>query len=121
MTNRASLYTLLVVALLAWGGILLFTRYVPPSTIAAFLTFFLILLVALTSTLTPLVFMIDRRLLARQHYRVTVRQAIRESALLSLVVILNLILRALHSWNLATAIVILGAAVVVEVLALARK
>jgi hypothetical protein len=50
-----------------------------------------------------------------------VRQAIRESALLALVIILNLMLRALHSWNLAVAVVLLVAAIVVEVLALVRK
>ncbi len=121
MSNRISLYTLLGVAVLAWIGLLLFTRIVPPATIPALLAFFLILLVALTSTLTPVTFLIGRRVLNGRNYRVTVRQAIRESALLTVVVILNLILRALHSWSLAMAIVLLGAAVVIEVLALARK
>lgn len=121
MTSRISLYTLLGVALLAWGGLLLFTRFVPPQTVPAFLAFFVILLVALTSTFTPVTFLIGRWILTGRQYRVTVRQSIRESALLALVVILNLILRALHSWNLAMAIVLLVAAVVVEVLALVRK
>jgi hypothetical protein len=121
MTSRISLYTLLGVALLAWLGLLLFTRFVPPLTIPAFLTFFVILLVALTSTFTPLAYLIGRWILAGRPYRVTVRQAIRESALLALVIILNLMLRALHSWNLAVAVVLLVAAIVVEVLALVRK
>jgi hypothetical protein len=121
MTSRISLYTLLGVALLAWMGLLLFTHFVPPLTIPAFLAFFVILLVALTSTFTPVAFLIGRWILTGRHYRVTVRQSIRESALLALVVILNLILRALHSWNPAMAIVMLVAATVVEVLALARK
>ena len=41
--------------------------------------------------------------------------------LLSLCIVCNLILRAFHSWNVFMAIVIFGAAVVIEVLSLARK
>jgi hypothetical protein len=121
MTSRISLYTLLGVALLAWMGLLLFTHFVPPLTIPALLAFFVILLVALTSTFTPLAYLIGRWILAERNYRITVRQSIRESALLALVIILNLILRALHSWNLAMGIVLLVAAIIVEVLALVRK
>lgn len=121
MTNRASLYTLLLVALVAWGGLVLFTRFVPPASVGAFLTFFIILMVALTSTLTPLAFLCGRRFFTGRRHRLSVRLAIRQSALLSLVIILNLMLKALHSWNLAMAIVSLGAAVVVEILFLARK
>jgi|SRR5579875_1620567 hypothetical protein len=121
MTSRIALYTLLGIALLAWIGLLLFTHFVPPLTMPAFLTFFVILLVALTSTFTPLAYLVGYWVLAGRNYRVTVRQSIRESALLALVIILNLILRALHSWNPAMAIVLLVAAIVVEVLALVRK
>ena len=121
MTSRASLYTLILIALLTWGGLLLFTRYVPPVTLAAFIAFFLIMSVCLTSTIAPLAYLVSRRLLASRMHRITVRHAIRQGALLSLVIELNLMLRALHSWNIVMAVVILGAAVVIEVLFLARK
>src|SRR5579859_791758 len=121
MTNRASLYTLILIALVAWGGLLLFTRFVPPITIASFIAFFLILSICLTSTFAPLVYFISRRLLASRMNRITVRHAIRQGGLLALVIVLNLALRALHSWNIVMAVAILGAAIVIEVLFLARK
>ncbi len=121
MTKRASLYRLLLIALLAWGGLLLLTRFVAPSTVMAFVAFFTILSLALTSTFALLVHVISSRLLASHRYYPTMRQTIRQGMLLSLVVVLNLILRALHSWSLFMAIIILGAAVVVEVLSLAKK
>ncbi|MBV9230139.1 MAG: hypothetical protein JOZ18_12555 [Chloroflexi bacterium] len=121
MTNRSSLWILLLIALLTWGGLLLFTRYVPPHSIAAFIAFFLILSIALTSTIAPIAYFISHRVLPRHFYRTTIRQAIRQGALLTLVVILNLILRALHSWNIFMAIVILVAAIMVEALFLAKK
>jgi hypothetical protein len=121
MPNRIALYTLLAIAAVAWVALVLFTRFVPPNTPAALLAFFLVLLVALISSLTPFTFMLSKRLLEGRYYHVTIRQAIRQSCLLSLVVMLNLGLRALRSWNLAMAIVILAAAIIVEILFLARK
>lgn len=111
----------MIVAPIAWGGLLLFTHFVPPQTTMAFVVFFLLLSVAQTCTLTPIAYVIGTRLLASRRYHTTVRHALRQSALLSLVIVLNLILRALHSWNIFMAIVIFVAAVVVEVLSLARK
>lgn len=121
MNKRASLYRLLPIALLAWGGLLLFTRFVPPSTPMAFIAFFIILSVALTSTFALLIYAISSRLFASGHYYPTVHHAMRQGALLSAVIVLNLIMRALHSWNLFMALIILGAAVIVEVLSLAKK
>jgi len=121
MNNRASLYRLLPIALLAWGGLLAFTRFVPPSTPVAFIAFFVILSVALTSTCALLIYLISSRLFASQRYYPTIHQAMRQGALLSLVIVLNLIMRALHSWSLFMALTILGAAVVVEILSLAKK
>lgn len=120
MTNRTALYTLLLLAPLAWGGLLLFTYFVPPG-LASFVVLFVLLGVALTSTFSPLAYFVTLRFLSSRLYRVTVRHALRQGALLSLCIILNLILRALHSWNIFTAVVIFVAAVVVEVLSLARK
>jgi hypothetical protein len=121
MPNRTVLYTLLAIAAVAWIALALFTRFVPPTTVAALLAFFLVLLVALISSLTPLTFMLSKRLLEGRYYRVTIRQALRQSCLLALAVMLNLGLRALHSWNPVMALIILAAAVIVEILFLARK
>lgn len=121
ISNRTSLYTLVIIAPLSWFGLLAFTRFVPPDSGLAFIVFCLILSVALTSTFAPLAYVIGYRVLRLRLYRATIRHAIRQGALLALVIVLNLILRALHSWNIFTAVVIVLAALVVEVLSLAKK
>jgi hypothetical protein len=121
MTNRAALHTLMLLAPLAWGGLLLFAYFVPPHTVLAFVALFVLLGVALTSTFSPLAYFVTLRFLSSRLYRATVRHALRQGALLSLCIIFNLVLRALHSWNIFTVIVIFVAAVVIEVLSLARK
>src|SRR5690242_5688726 len=121
MSNRSSLSLLLLIAPLAWGALLLFTYFVPPTSLVASTIFILVLAVALTSTLSPLAYVIGSRVLSLRLYRATMRHAIRQGALLSLVIVLNAILHALQSWNIFTAVVILGAAVVLEILSLARK
>lgn len=121
MTNRTALYSLMALAPLVWGGLLLFTHFVPPHTLAAFIAFFVLLTVALTSTFSPVAYFVTLRFLSSRLYRATVRHALRQGALLSLCIVLNLLLRALHSWSIFTAIVIFVVAVVIEVLSLARK
>lgn len=121
MTNRAVLYTLIFLALLAWGGLLAFTYFVPPHTILAFVALFMLLAVALTCTFSPLAYLVTLLFLSSRLYRFTIRHALRQGALLSLCIVFNLILLALHSWSIFTAIVIFFAAVVVEVLSLAKK
>ena len=109
-------------ALFAWAGLLLLTHSVPPQTVVAFAGFFLVLTVALTCTFAPLTYAIGQRIFAsRRRHRITWYHALRQGALLSFAIVLNLILRALHSWNIIMALVIVGAAVIVEVLFLARK
>ncbi|HEV2661603.1 MAG TPA: hypothetical protein VGU68_13430 [Ktedonobacteraceae bacterium] len=121
MTVRVSLSLLLLLALVAWGVLVLFTHLVSPDTALAFFAFFIILTIALTSTLTPLAYAISRALLAQRPYRPTLGQSLREGMLLALAIVLNLLLLALHSWNIFTALASLAAAVVLEVLLLARK
>src|SRR5438874_1064869 len=121
MTNRIALSILLLLAPFVWGGLLLFTYFIPPSTVLSFIAFFVLLTVALISTLSPLAYFIGLRFLSSRLYRATVRHALRQGALLSLCIILNLILLSLHSWNIFTAIVIFVATVVIEVVSLARK
>jgi hypothetical protein len=51
----------------------------------------------------------------------TILQAICQGGIIALAVVLNLILRSLHSWNLIMAVVIVVAALVVEAIFMARK
>jgi hypothetical protein len=121
MSNRSALLILSGIALLAWGGLRLFTRFVPPHSLMAFIIFYLILSLACTSTFSLVAYGVGARLLSLRLYKLTLRHAIRQGALLSLVLVFNLILLSLHSWNIFTSIVVLVAAGVVEVLSLARK
>lgn len=121
MTARVLLSLLLLLALVAWGVLALFTRLVSPDTGLSFVAFFVILMIALTSTFTPVVYAISRALLAQRAYRPALGQSLREATLLALAIVLNLLLLALHSWNIFTALASVAAAVVLEVLLLARK
>jgi hypothetical protein len=121
ITNRAALNTLIVLVPISWAALLLFVNVVPPRGIIVFVVFFILLDVALTSTLAPIAYAISLRFLASRLYRATVRHAIRQGALLALCIVLNLLLRALHSWNILTAVLIFAAAIMIEVVSLARK
>ncbi|MBV9258687.1 MAG: hypothetical protein JO215_11775 [Ktedonobacteraceae bacterium] len=121
MTNRSSLSLAGIIALLAWAGLLTFTALIPPRTLLAFVAFFLILSIALMGTFTPLTYALGRLFLMRRRSLVTLGYAFRQATLLALVILLNLILRALHSWNIFTALVIFAAAIIIEILTLARK
>lgn len=100
---------------------MLFTRFIPPSTTPAFAAFFLMLTIALSGTFAPLAYLIGLRFLSSRLYRATTRHALRQGILLALCIVLNLVLRTLHSWNIFTAIVIFAAAAVIEFVSLARK
>ena len=96
------------IAVLIWIGLLLFTRFVPPQTLLAFATFFLVLTLGLICTFAPLAYAFGQRIFAsRRHHRITWYYALRQGTLLSFAIVLNLILRALHSWNIITAIIII--------------
>lgn len=121
LTNRATTYLLLVLALCMWAGIVIFTRYVPPQGMMAFAAFFVLLAVALASTFAPVAYVIGLRFISSRLYRATMGHAVRQGILLSLCIVLNLMLRALHSWNIITAIIIFAVAIVIEIVSLARK
>jgi len=121
ITNRGALYTMALLALLAWGALLAFTHFVSPSGLVNFVIFFALLFVALACTFAPLAYIISLRFISSQLYRVTLRHSLRQGLLLALWIVFNLLLRALHSWSLFTAIVSLGIVAVIEVLSLARK
>ena len=121
MSARSSIHKLFLIALFAWSGLLLFTYFVKPQSALAFIIFLLIVSVALTSTLAIIAYGISRYLFTSRVYRATIRRAIHQGALLSLAIVLDLILRILHSGNIFTAIMIVGATLVLEVLTLAKK
>ena len=119
--QRVVLIAVLFFALLAWVALLCFTYYVYPATTNDFFVFFLLLLVALTCTLAPGIYLIGTRLFFSRAHRMTILQAICQGGIVALAVVLNLILRSLHSWNLIMAVVIVVAATIVEIIFMARK
>lgn len=121
MSTRASIHRLLLITLFAWSGLLLFSYCVEPQSPYALVIFLLIASVALTSTFSLITYAIGQYLLPSRLYRATIRRAIRQGAFLSLAIILNLILRVLHSGSLFTGMMIVAATLVIEVLILARK
>jgi hypothetical protein len=121
VARKSSIYLLFFIAVPAWLILLLFTRFVPPSSLFAFSVFFLIFGIALSSTLAPIVYSIELRVFPKYHAYLLVRYAMRQSALLTVAAILNLIFLALHTWNVVMALIILLAAIILEVLFLSRK
>jgi hypothetical protein len=121
MVRVSSLYRLLFVAFLGWCAVLLFTRFVPPHSTLAFAFFFIIFGISLISTLAPLIYAIEQRIFPKHHAYLLVGYALRQSLLFTLATVLNLLFLALHSWNIIMALVILLAAVILEILFLARK
>src|SRR5205823_5108549 len=121
LTNRATIYILLALAPILWGALLLYTRFIPPHTLLAYFTLFILFGLAITRTFTPVAYFISLRVPASRLARTTVRHALRQGILLSLCIVLNLILLALHSWNIFAAIIIFAAAIVIEIVSLAKK
>ena len=121
VTRRGALYSMVLLALLAWGALLAFTHFEPPNSIVNFVVVFILLFVALAGTLSPLAYVIGLRFISSRLYRATLRHSLRQGMLVALLIVFNLVLRALHSWSLFTAIVSLGIIAVIELLSLARK
>ena len=121
VTRRGALYSMVLLALLAWGALLAFTHFEPPNSIVNFVVVFILLFVALAGTLSPLAYVISLRFISSRLYRATLRHSLRQGMLVALWIVFNLILRALHSWSIFTAIVSLGIIAVIELLSLARK
>ncbi len=121
VTRRGALYSMVLLALLAWGALLAFTHFEPPNSIVNFVVVFILLFVALASTLSPLAYVISLRFISSRLYRATLRHSLRQGMLVALLIVFNLVLRALHSWSIFTAIVSMGIIAVIELLSLARK
>ena len=112
---------MVLTALLAWSALLAFTYFEPPNSVTKFVVVFFLLFVALACTLTPLAYLISLRFISSRLYRATLRHSLRQGMLLALWIVFNLMLRAMHSWSIFTAIVSLGIVAVIELLSLARK
>ena len=121
MVIRTSFYASFIVAPLAWTILLLFTRFVPPDSIIAFIAFFCVLAIAVTFTVAPIAYFVEVRLFPKLQPQALQYHALRQGFLLAVVLILNLFFRALHSWNIFMFIVSLGAAFMIELLSMARK
>jgi hypothetical protein len=121
ISARTLLIIMPITALLAWGGLLLFTRYIPPQSAPALLAFFVLLSLALFCTLTLLIYPITRVIQAGRSKRPELGQAMRQSGLISIWIIFNLLLRVLASWSLFTAIVSFGIIMVIEILAMVGR
>ncbi len=121
MSNRNVLYVLMALVPLSWGGLLAFTRSVPPHSLAAYLTFFVLLLMALTCSLSLIAYGLSRGMLASRLLHPSLRQALREGFLISAATVLNLVLRSLHSWNIFAGVVTVVVVVIIEIFSFTRK
>jgi heme exporter protein D len=121
MSHRTLLITLVLLALPAWGGLLLFTRLIAPGGVLAFLGFFCLLGIGLLSTLIPLIYLVAHSILVARSARPRLSQVTRQASLISIWIVFNLLLRLLHSWSIFTAMVSFGIIVVIEFLALGRN
>ena len=111
-----------VVALIAWIGLVLFGKLVAPEGALARLLFLFLLLIALTTTFTPIAQLVGSQFIRSKWYAQHAwRHALRQGALLALVIVANLTLKALDAWFWADILLIALAAVLVELIALARK
>lgn len=100
---------------------MLFTRFIAPGSVPAFLGFFCLLGTCLLSTFIPLTYLVARLILAARSAQPRLGQATRQASLISAWIILNLLLRLLHSWSIFTAVVSFGIIVVIEFLALGKR
>jgi hypothetical protein len=108
------------IAMLLWMALALFTYFVPPHHLLLLALFLVLFGLATMCTLTPCISIFGSLLLPRL-YRAAPGHSLRQSTLLTLVLILNMILKALHSWEPLTGLISLVAAVILEALILARK
>src|SRR5579864_2541717 len=77
INGRTALYILALIAPLAWAALLFYTRLVPPRGVLAFVVFFILLDIALTSVFVPLAYVIGLRFISSRLYRATMRHALR--------------------------------------------
>lgn len=122
MATRHPIVALTLLALAAWIGLLLFGRFVRPAGLLAPALFLLLLFIALAASFTPIAQLVGTRLVrSKWYYQHRWRHALRQGTLITLAIITNLALLALGAWFWADVLLIVIAAVLVELIALARK
>ncbi len=122
MAIRHPVVTMAVVALFAWLGLGLFGKLVAPEGAFPRILFLLLLLIALTATFTPIAQLVGSRLVRSKWYALhAFRHALRQGLLIALAIVANLTLKALDAWFWADVLLIALAAVLVEIIAIARK
>ena len=121
MATRHPVIALALLALAAWLGLLLFGRLARPTGVLAPGIFLLLLFIALATSFTPLAQFVGHRLIrSKWYYQHRWRHALRQGALVALAIVTNLALLALGAWFWADVVLIVLAAVLVELIALAR-
>lgn len=119
--RRMFLFVIAGSALLAWGGLLLFTYLVPPRGVPMIAGAFLLLTLALISTFTPLIYLLRLVLPQKSLVRSPLKEAMREAALFSLWAVFNLLLLVLRSWNILALLTSFGIIIVLELLLLGER
>ncbi len=120
LSGRGLLITLALAGLCLWGGLLLFTYYIQPTSLLAIVGAFLLLGPALFCTCTLLTYFISWTIYAARRRRPRLAQALRQGGLIAAWLTFNLLLKSLHSWSLFTTIVSFGIIVIIELLLLGR-
>src|ERR1051326_257243 len=122
MAARHPIRTMVVVALIAWVILVLYGKLVSPEGAVARIMFLVLLLVALTATFTPVAQFVGSQFVRSKWYAQHAwRHALRQGALVAITIVANLALKALDAWFWADILLIALAAVLVELIALARK
>lgn len=122
MASRHPILTMTVVALVAWVGLGLYGKFVPPEGTLARSLFLLLVFITLTATFTPIALLVGRRFVRSKWYAQHAgRHALRQGALVAFAIVANLALKALDAWFWADIILIALVVILVELIALARK
>ncbi len=120
ISSRTFFIAMPLLILGAGGGLLLFTRFVAPGPAWALLIVFLLLGLVLTGICAPLVYLCRWLIPRLRRSGLITNHSLRESAILSIYILFNLLMHLLQSWNPAIALVSLGIAIIIEVLILGR-
>ena len=122
MRIRHPMLALALGALGAWVILGLFGKFVSPDHTFTIVVFLLVLFVALAATLTPLARLVSIKWIrSKWYHQHGLQHALRQGTLGALALVANLTLIALGAWFWADILLIGLAAVLVEMIALARK
>ena len=116
MTNRRLILGSLGLALVSWAGLALVILYVDPRVAANRLLFLVLLFLGLSSTLIPLLHLIQSHLVNRETGSSDILRSARRSGLLALFFVLCAWMRMNQALNWTNAFLLSAALVLVEVL-----